>query len=171
MPLAPIQLARSRTASAPMAGTSLEPTTSRPPLVSVRAADSMGNASSEDGVPRLLLRDQAAGPETTDTHLHLPLVTAQPSPAIQGRSIGHHDRSPLAQQIDTAPSSLQPAFGVMSVAGETTPSLQQAPGQPSAAAGAGAADVDMEEVIEKAVQALMLKLEIERERRGFARWL
>lgn len=173
MPLAPLQLTRSRTASVPMAGTSLEPATSRPHLVSMRAADSMGNASSEDAVSGLLSRDQAAGPEATDTHLRLPLVTAQPLPAILGRSIGHHDRSPLAQQIDTAPSSPEQAFGVMPVAGETTPSWQQAPGQPSAAAGAGAdaAGVDMEEVIEKAVQALMLKLEIERERRGFARWL
>jgi len=177
MPLASVQLARSSTARAPMTGTRFEPAAFHPHLVSMRAVESMGNASSpsEDAVHGLLSQDQAAAPETSDTHPDLPLVTAQPLPAIQGRSFGHLDRSPLAQQIDTAPSSPEQAFGVIPVAGEATPSGQQALGQPpaaaAAAAAAGGAGVDMEEVIEKAVQALMLKLEIERERRGFARWI
>ena len=43
------------------------------------------------------------------------------------------------------------------------------PREAVAAAQAGAG-IDVEEIVERALQALMLRLEIERERRGYTRW-
>jgi hypothetical protein len=100
----------------------------------------------------------------------LPLVASAPAQGVQRQAAAQPGRSPLAQR-DAAPSPPDHASGVVPVPGEAALQVQPVPGGPSDAATAGAGAVDMEEVIERAVQALMLRLEIERERRGFARWL
>jgi len=100
----------------------------------------------------------------------LPLVTSSPAQGAQRQAAVQRGRTPSVQ-LDAAPSPPDHASGVVPVPGEAALHVSQAPGGPPDGATVGAGAVDMEEVIERAVQALMLKLEIERERRGFARWL
>jgi hypothetical protein len=60
------------------------------------------------------------------------------------------------------------AAGLAPAPGDVTASAQTS--QPPRSAGAGAAAVDVEAIVEQAVQALMARLTIEQERRGFSRW-
>jgi hypothetical protein len=100
----------------------------------------------------------------------LPLVTSAPAQGVQRQAAVQPGRAPFVQ-LDAAPPPPDHASGVVPVPGEAALHVPQAMGGPPDGATVGAGAVDMEEVIERAVQALMLKLEIERERRGFARWL
>lgn len=60
--------------------------------------------------------------------------------------------------------------GFAPVANEADVRNPSSPPDPSAPSAPGGAAIDMDEVVEKTLQALMFKLDIERERRGFTRW-
>jgi hypothetical protein len=66
--------------------------------------------------------------------------------------------------------------GVVPVAAEAAaeappmPGVSRPPTTAVSGAAAGAAGIDLEDLVERAVQALLHKLDIERERRGFAAW-
>jgi hypothetical protein len=131
--------------------------------------------------------DAAATTQRATRHLELPLVTgstAMRHPAVTAAttttSTTTLDRAPSAppassslasQPSGASPSSPEHLYGVMPVDAEAHAGLHAAApaAHPPTAAQHGAA-VDVDGIVERAVQAMMLKLEIERERRGFARW-
>jgi hypothetical protein len=106
------------------------------------------------------------------------LLLAAPASASATVASGRHGDAPAPSPSSPAdPDTLfrsadEQRFGTTQFADAPPP----APGSPlpSTAAGtataAGGAGIDLEDLVERAVQALLHRLDIERERRGFAAW-
>lgn len=103
-----------------------------------------------------------------DAASDFPLVTAA---AVQRHVHETLDRAPDAGPSSSGPSPEQ-AYGVIPMPAEAASDLHATnrPHEAGTAAGQAGAGIDMDEIVERALQALMLRLDIERERRGFARW-
>ena len=103
-----------------------------------------------------------------DAASDLPLVTAA---AAQRHLHQTLDRAPDASTSSPGPSPEQ-AYGVIPMPPDAASGLHATtrPHEAATAAGQAGAGIDMDEIVERALQTLMLRLDIERERRGFARW-
>jgi hypothetical protein len=109
----------------------------------------------------------------------MPLAVASAASATRTAPTAFHtgsrDLAPVVARAATAsPSAAYELPGAPSgpetaAAGDApTPSNQR--DQPNGAAGPAAAAVDMDEIVDRAWRAVMSRLAIERERRGYGRW-
>lgn len=128
------------------------------PLVVANRSAGSTNPSSAAGIDRVLSHSSAPSGSS-----------AAASPAI--------GFAPAELDLAASTLSLQRLIDGLPAPTERFTSGPIAEPQPASAQGAGAAastrsgvTVDLDELVERALQALMLRLDIERERRGFNRW-
>jgi hypothetical protein len=139
-------------------GTGTAPATATAPAVA-RAA-----RSESDAPPALLL----AAPATVASGRHADALARAPFQSLSPSSPSDPDtlfRSAAEQRFGTTQFAAEAGAEPPSAPGSSLPST--AAGTATAAGGAG---IDLEDLVERAVQALLHKLDVERERRGFAAW-
>jgi hypothetical protein len=96
----------------------------------------------------------------SDLTLMKPVSTSAPQPSAQ-RSF-----APASTPITIAH---EPEGQVVPASAEEAPAAATA-GRPGSTGGAREAAIDMDQLVERALRALMSRLDLERERRGYARW-
>ena len=75
--------------------------------------------------------------------------------------------TPVQSMLSASPAAPGLDHGVIPMAADSLPAADRAAAPAAPAASPG---IDTDELVERALQALMLRLEIESERRGFTRW-
>jgi hypothetical protein len=110
----------------------------------------------------------ASQPGTTSivARLNLPLVapaTVAPAPDATGPDAINRQATSAPPPTASAQPSIAEQLGAVPVAAEATP-------HGAVDAASRAAGIDADQLVEAALAKLMLRLEIERERRGFASW-
>ncbi len=127
-----------------------------PVAAAARTIASPSSVHTQRATPATGTARSPAGPATD-----LPLLSPAPASARTGRPL---DRA--ASPVPPKATQHLPAAGL---AGDT-PALAAPPEAGPPAAAAPSPGTDLDELVERAVQAMMFRLELERERRGYARW-